>query len=76
MQLRASLSSTVSLSKGINNTHHIISNNRGGKIGASSSDTKIKTADSKLINQATVKQANFTNSSSQKLANKIRMDKE
>ena len=73
------MSSTVSLSKGINNTHHIISNNnRGKKIGASSSDTKITTADSKLINhqQSTVKQGNFTNSSSQKLANKIRMDKE
>lgn len=51
------MSSTVSLSKGINNTHHIISNNRGGgQVNTGATNVKNATADSKLIHQMTVKQ--------------------
>ena len=68
MQLRASLSSTVSLSKG--NTHHIInSNQRGGGGG-------VATQQQPLTNSRAVLNNNTATSSSQTLAKKIRNDKE
>jgi hypothetical protein len=59
LKLRASLSSTVSLSKGIKNTHHFI-NNRGGGAGNNNGPgatmNSKNAADSQLIQQQTVKQ--------------------
>jgi hypothetical protein len=70
MQLRASLSSTVSLSKG--NTHHIInSNQRGGGGGVASQQQPLINTNSRAVLNN-----NAATSSSQTLAKKIRNDKE
>lgn len=71
--MRASLSSTVSLSKG--NTHHIINNNPRGGGGAVNNTQPPKLINTNNNNNA---RAAFdaTTSSSQTLAKKIRNDKE
>lgn len=70
MQLRASLSSTVSLSKG--NTHHIINSNlRGGGGGVATQQQPLINTNSRAVLSN-----NAATSSSQTLAKKIRNDKE
>jgi hypothetical protein len=60
LKLRASLSSTVSLSKGIKNTHHFINNRGGGGAGNNGTGATIMNSknatDTQLIQQQTVKQ--------------------
>lgn len=71
--MRASLSSTVSLSKG--NTHHIINNNLRGGGGAVTQPPKLINTNNVNYNNARAA-LDATNSSSQTLAKKIRNDKE